>query len=200
MLGKTSSYVAPSESEMQDWASSYASSSINPLLSAIQTRLSKEKAAQDSAKTEVEAAYGGLPEKYANQLSEARTSALESAISRGMGRSGVVDWQTEKLSSPIMQEQAQSEREKASRLTSIANAIASAESTAATQTQSAEEQRAALEAARMGELQQWVEQMKASGNSSMWGNAFNMANLYNQSQSSGSNALAQALAQLLGGD
>lgn len=192
-------FTPPTEAEMQGWAKAYADTSVNPLISAIQAALNKQLTSQETAKADVEAAYAGLPEKYQSQLNEARNYALENAIARGMGRSGVVNWETEKRTTPIMQEQAQAEREKAAKLASIANAIAAAESSAAEQTQSAEAQRAALEAAKMGELQQWAAAMANSSGQNAFNQALSLAGLYNQNQASNTNLLLQLLPLFLGG-
>ena len=192
-------FVAPSESQMRDWASSYASSQVNPLITAIQNNLAQQLAAQETAKSDIEAAYAGLPEKYAAQLEEARRTALESAIARGMGRSGVADWQTAQYSKPILESQRQSEADKAAKLAAIANTIAALNTTAQNSLTAAEQQRGALEAARMGELEQWAAQMAATGGQNNFNNMMQMANLYNNNQANSQNLILQLLPLLMGG-
>ena len=192
-------FDAPSEDKMRDWASSYASSQVNPLITAIQNNLAQQLAAQETAKSDIEAAYAGLPEKYAAQLEEARRTALESAIARGMGRSGVADWQTAQYSKPILESQRQSEADKAAKLAAIANTIAALNTTAQNSLTAAEQQRGALEAARMGELEQWAAQMAATGGQNNFNNMMQMANLYNNNQASSINTILQLLPLFMGG-
>lgn len=198
-FNRQSSFVAPSESEMRGWASGYANTQVDPMIAAIQNSLTRQLAAQDTARSEVEAQYAGLPDYYAGQLKEARGSALESAIARGMGRSGVVDWQTEKYTNPIIQRQSKDEADKAASLARIANTIAALNTTAQDSIASAEGQRGALEAARMGELQQWAAGMEAAGGQNNFSNMMQMANLYNNNQASSQNLILQLLPLLMGG-
>lgn len=193
------SFKAPSESELSNWASTYANAQIDPLITAIQNSLTKQLASQETARSEVEAQYAGLPQKYASMLEEARRSALESAIARGMGRSGVVDWQTAKLSSPIIQQQAKDEADKTAALAKIANNIAALNTTAQDSITSAEAQRGNLAASRMGELQQWVAQMNAASGQNSFNNALSLANLYNNNQASSINTILQLLPLFMGG-
>jgi hypothetical protein len=169
------------------------------LITAIQNNLAQQLAAQETAKSDIEAAYAGLPEKYAAQLEEARRTALESAIARGMGRSGVVDWQTTQYSKPILESQRQSEADKAAKLAAIANTIAALNTTAQNSLTAAEQQRGALEAARMGELEQWAAQMAATGGQNNFNNMMQMANLYNNNQANSQNLILQLLPLLMGG-
>lgn len=192
-------FVAPSESELSNWASAYANAQIDPLITAIQNSLTKQLASQETAKSEVEAQYAGLPQKYDSMLEEARRSALESAIARGMGRSGVVNWQTAKLSSPIIQQQAKDEADKTAALAKIANNIAALNTTAQDSITSAEAQRGNLAASRMGELQQWVAQMNAASGQNSFNNALSLANLYNNNQASSINTILQLLPLFMGG-
>jgi hypothetical protein len=198
-LAPKNDFVAPSDAQMRGWASGYASTQVDPLITAIQNNLAQQLAAQETAKSDIEAAYAGLPEKYAAQLEEARRTALESAIARGMGRSGVVDWQTTQYSKPILESQRQSEADKAAKLAAIANTIAALNTTAQNSLTAAEQQRGALEAARMGELEQWAAQMAATGGQNNFNNMMQMANLYNNNQANSQNLILQLLPLLMGG-
>lgn len=199
MMNNVPTFNAPSRAELEGWARAYADTQTNPLISAIQARLIKERAAQENARGEVEAAYGGLPAQYQARLDEAREYALENAIARGMGRTGVVNWETEKRTTPILQEQAQADREKASKLAAIANAIAAAEASAAESVQAAEANRAALEASKLADLQQWSAGMQANQGLNSFNQILSMADMYNSSQNNTSTLLMQLLPLLMGG-
>lgn len=198
MTGKNE-FEAPDEATMKGWAKAYANTTVNPMVAAINASLNKQLSAQENARGEVEAAYAGLPAQFQSRLDEARDYSLRDAISRGAGRTGVVNWETEKRTTPIMQEQAQADREKSAKIAAIANAIALAQSTSADSIRAAEEQRAALEAARMGELQQWVAGMKSDAGKSYFSNAVSLADLANRRDNNSSDMIMQLLPLLMGG-
>lgn len=195
----TSTFTPPSEDELKGWASTYANTQIDPTIAAIQNSLTRQLAAQDTAKSDVEAAYAGLPAQYANQLEEARNAALESAIARGMGRSGVVDWQTAQYSKPILESQRQTDADKAAKLAAIANTIAALNTTAQDSIAAAEGQRGSLEAARMGDLQQWVAGMQAAGSQDSFNNALQLAGMINSNHNTGQDLLLQLIPLFMGG-
>ena len=74
----------------------------------------------------INAAYAGIPAQTDRMLADARNYALESAIARGGGRSGVVNWETEKRTTPIMQQAQQYEAEKAAKLAGVTDWLANA--------------------------------------------------------------------------
>ena len=108
-------------------------------------------------------------------------------------------WQTAKLSSPIIQQQAKDEADKTAALAKIANNIAALNTTAQDSITSAEAQRGNLAASRMGELQQWVAQMNAASGQNSFNNALSLANLYNNNQASSINTILQLLPLFMGG-
>lgn len=199
LMAQPSAYKAPSESEMLTQAQQYADLQISPLLSAIQSNLDKERANQASARSSVEAAYAGVPARTQAMLEEARNKATESAIARGMGRSGVVDWQTTKLSAPVMQQATEAEQEKAAKLAEIANTLAAAESGAMKQQQEATSRRGTLESAKLSDLRQQSQQMELQEQQAKWGQALNLANMAQQSSQAQQNLLMQLLPILMYG-
>ena len=199
LINQSSTYKAPTESELLSQAQQYAQLQVDPVLSAIQSRLANTQTNYGNEKAATEAAYAGVPARTQSLLDEARRSALESAISRGMGRSGVVDWQTEKLSTPIMQQATQSEQEKAAKLAAIANTLATSQSEAGRQQQEAESRRGTLESSRLADLRQMAQQLAAQGQESKWNQGYQLANLANSAnQAEYSNALREALLRMGG--
>jgi hypothetical protein len=192
-------YEAPDENTIEGWAQSYADAQTDPYITAIQNALTNSLGSQETARTEVAAKYAGLDEKYAAQLEEARNAALESSIARGMGRSGVVDYQTQKYSNPILTSQREDDAAEAASLASIANTIAGLNTNAQNSLTAAEKQRGTLKSSRMGDLQQWVEGMKSSAGQNKFNNALSLADLQNNSAASSNSLLLQLLPLFMGG-
>lgn len=147
-------YTSMSDSKMRSLAREYADLQVNPLLAAISSELSTSRAAKEGSLDEIAAAYANLDEDTQAGLDEARGAALSSAVSRGMGRSGVVDWQTEKRTTPILLAKEQALGEKAAKEAAIAREIAALEENASTRRAAAEEQRGQLTATQLANLQQ----------------------------------------------
>ena len=113
--------AATDQTALLELAQKKADLQTSPLLSALASQRSKAGADYSNLQGEINAAYAGVPEQTQAALDEARRYAQENAIARGMGRSGVVDWTTAKLSAPLLQQQTQAEREKAAKLSGAAN-------------------------------------------------------------------------------
>jgi len=199
IISQPSAYKAPSESELLTQAQQYADLQVSPLLSAIQSRLGNAQTSYANEKGAIEAAYAGVPARTQSLLDEARRNAMESAIARGMGRSGVVDWQTEKLSTPIMQQAAQSEQEKAARLAAIANTLATTQTEADRQRQEAESRRGTLQGSRLADLRNLAQQMALSADAAKWGQGMNIANLATSSNNAQLQGILSLLPMFLGG-
>lgn len=199
LLSQPSSYKAPSESELLSQARQYATLQVDPLLSAIQSSLAKTQSDYESQRQAIEAAYSGVPARTQSLLEEARQAALASAVARGMGRSGVPDWLTAKLSTPIMQQATESDQEKAAKLAAAANALATAQSEAGRQRQATEERRGTLESARLAELRQQALQHALSQQSTTWGQALGLANLAQGSNTAQQQLINQLIPLLLYG-
>lgn len=146
-------------------AQQYASLQVNPVLNDIVSRLNSAKTTANNRKGETEAAYSGVAQQTQARLAEARKAALESAISRNMGRSGVVETLTGQFTTPIMLEEQRLGQEKAAKLASIANEYANTEDEIGRLRTQAESQRGLLESTKSGELQreqQRISQEKTS--------------------------------------
>lgn len=199
LMSQPSAYQTPSESGLSQQAQQYAQLQIDPVLSALQSRLANEQTNYGNAKSEVEAAYAGIPAKTQSLLDEARRSALESSIARGMGRSGVVDWQTEKLSSPIMQQATQAETEKAAKLAALANTLTASQSEVERQRQEALTRQGTLQSNRLADLRQQAVQNTIQEQAAKWGQGFNLAQLAQSANMSQQQLMAQLIPLLLNG-
>ena len=154
LLSQAPSYTPKSQEELQEIAENYASLNITPQLEALQRAIEQAVATASSQTEAINAAYAGVPAQTQSMLDEARRYAQESAIARGAGQSGVVNWETEKRTTPIMQQAQQAEQEKAAKLAAVANWLANVQS-------QGEEQKKQL-AARQGDLTQQYLQLLSS--------------------------------------
>ncbi|MGI5872742.1 MAG: hypothetical protein ACOX8T_11985, partial [Bacillota bacterium] len=168
------------EEEMLQQAKQHAALQIDPQLQALQRSLEEAAQYAESQKGAVEAAYSGIPAQIDRMLEGAREYGTEDAIARGVGRSGVVDYNIEQMSKPIMEQGAQLEAEKAAKLTSIADALALAQRQASLQQQQLEEQRGLIESERLGDLRQLGHAMQAEDWERAWNAAQNLASMNNQ--------------------
>jgi hypothetical protein len=154
ILSQAPSYTPKSQEELQEIAENYASLNITPQLEALQRSIEQAVATANSQTEAINAAYAGVPAQTQSMLDEARRYAQESAIARGAGQSGVVSWETEKRTTPIMQQAQQAEQEKAAKLAAVANWLANVQS-------QGEEQKKQL-SARQGDLTQQYLQLLSS--------------------------------------
>lgn len=138
-------YTPPSEEELLRQAQRYAELQINPQLEALERAWQLLQQQTEAQKKYIEATYAGLEENVQNRLQELARQALENAIARGGGRSGVVEWLMQQYQKPVVEEYAKAQAEKAATLSDLANRLALAQ-------QQYEEQRQQL-AQRLGELQ-----------------------------------------------
>jgi len=120
------SYKPMSKSEARSTATNWANLQIDPQIQALQRAIENAQTTANSQTSAINAAYAGIPEQTDRMLGDARNYALESAIARGGGRSGVVNWETEKRTTPIMQQAQQYEAEKAAKLTGVSDWLANA--------------------------------------------------------------------------
>lgn len=177
LMAQPSAYNMPSEDELLRQAGQYADLEINPYLSALDTRWGQEEAGAQTARGDIEAAYAGLGERTKQMLDEARRAALESAISRGAGRSGVVDWRTAQVEKPIYAQQQQQEAEKAARLASIANMLAASQSDIGRQRGAYEQRRGMLQSNQLAALRQQAQQQALAEQARKWSQGMGLAGM-----------------------
>ena len=120
------SYKPLSEEEARSIAQNWANLQIDPQIQALQRAIENARTTANTQTAAINAAYAGIPAQADRMLADARNYALESAIARGGGRSGVVNWETEKRTTPIMQQAQQYEAEKAAKLAGVTDWLANA--------------------------------------------------------------------------
>jgi hypothetical protein len=135
-----SAYQMPSPADLQGQAQTYAATQVDPILTAIQNQLTQEQQAYNSAVGQQQAAYSQVGAQTQAGLKQAQQDAMQSAIARGMGQSGVVDWETQKLSQPLLLGEQQSQQPLAAALAGLSNTWAGQQATAANQTTAAQTQ------------------------------------------------------------
>jgi len=193
LLAHAPSYQQPSQEELLQQARTWANLQVDPAVQAISQTLAQVKQALQTQQAQAEAAYAGLDQATQRYMADAAQKALESAIARGGGRSGQVEWYTSKLQQPISEQYAQAQAQKAATLSDIANRMALAEQQAAEQQKNLEQRRGELEANRLAELQE-LAHATAVGD---WERAFqaaqNLASMATQAQQWGLSYAASLL-------
>ncbi|HHX27926.1 MAG TPA: hypothetical protein GX716_02830 [Firmicutes bacterium] len=124
-------YAPRPEDELLALARQQAQLVYDPQRLALQQQIEELERQAGSRKQEIEAAYAGAEESTQRMLQEARRQATESAIARGGGRSGQVDYFTGKLQEPIMTGFQQQQAQRAASLADIESALATGQSHAA---------------------------------------------------------------------
>ncbi len=155
-------YTPKTDTEMLSEAENYANLQINPQVTALQTALQNAIASAGNQKTSIEANYSTVSQTADRLLDKARSAGTESAIARGGGRSGAVEYEVGKLSQPIMEQVTQAENEKAAALTNIDNALGTIQSNYDTSLQSLEAQRGTLVAQQLAAIKD-LEYAKQTG-------------------------------------
>ena len=160
-----SSYIPKTEEELLAEATQYANLEIDPQASALQKSLKAALLANENQRKDVDAAYATVGATANRLLDDAAKRATESAIARGGGRSGAVEHEREKLSSPIMEKVAQAEAQKSTDLSKIAANIANAQQTVADTQVELESRKGELVAQKLASLKEY-EQAKQIGDES----------------------------------
>lgn len=149
-------------------AQEYADLLIDPQVSALQRSLEQGKQAYEAQREAVEAAYTGVPESLSRLMEKARENAIRTAIARGGGRTGAVEWLTKEQQEPIIESATRLEAEKAAKLTDIAEKLALLETQGSTYLSELEEQRGRLAEQQAKALQE-LDYANATGD---WQRAF----------------------------
>jgi hypothetical protein len=119
----SSSVLSRTPEQMQAQAQRLAGLQVNPQRGQLQRSLEEAIANAEAQKRSIQAAYEGVPTELELAAEEARRKALESAIARGVGRSGVVDYQAAKIGAEQQRQLAQVEAEKAAKLAALADQL-----------------------------------------------------------------------------
>lgn len=108
-----------SREEMMTQAQNLANLQIDPLISALTRGKDDYLLGYDQSVRNIEAAYAGVPAETDRLLTQAREAGTESAIARGGGRSGAVEYGVAKLQEPVMLKATQLAGEKAAKLANL---------------------------------------------------------------------------------
>lgn len=109
--------------QKQQQAQQYAGLQVDPQMQALQQSLEQRQQQAEAQKGRISAAYAGVPQQLMQAEQQWGQKDLDSAIARGAGRSGVVDWQTQQRQQHFGQQLAQSEAQKAAEITAVANQL-----------------------------------------------------------------------------
>ena len=154
LLAQSPSYSTLSDDEIQKQAANLASLQIDPQLMAMKQSLEDAQLSARTQEGKVNSAYAGWENQMQRLLGEAGDQATESAISRGGGRSGAVEWLTDKLQTPVIEQGAIEQAERTSTLTAIADALAQTQSQYGDSVEALEASRGQLTAAQVASLSQ----------------------------------------------
>ena len=193
VLANAPRYEMPSESELRNQAGDWADLQVNPLLQAIDRSLVDARASADKQRGEIQANYAGFEDTLNRMLSEAGGMATESAIARGGGRSGAVEWLTDKMQTPIMEQATTEQAKKTAALTALADAVALAEQQAGDKREQLEDRRGTLTANRLAELTNQAQAMSAADWQRAMGATGNLMNMATQAGQFGQNFAANLL-------
>lgn len=146
------SYTRLTDREIEDRARNMADLQINPQVTSLQASLQKAIADAANQKRSIEANYSTIGPTAERLLANAQKAGTESAIARGGGRSGAVEYEVGRLREPINESVMQAENRRAAELTNIDNALGTVNTNYSDQMQALEAQRGQLVAAQIAAL------------------------------------------------
>lgn len=121
------SYTTMTKDQINAIASEYANTLIDPQVSALKQAWETAQAQAAAQKEAINAAYSGISDRTQRLLSEAQAKATETAIARGMGRSGAVEWLTEQLQTPVLESANTLEAERVAKLNEVNSFLSQAQ-------------------------------------------------------------------------
>lgn len=119
------------EEDMLASARERAALMIDPQRLALQQQIEELQRQAEASRGRIQADYAGAEESVARMLEEARRQATESAIARGGGRSGQVDYFSRKMQEPIAIGHQQQQAQRMARLGDIESALMTSQRQAA---------------------------------------------------------------------
>jgi hypothetical protein len=146
-------FTPRSTADIRKEATTRADLRINPQLTALKAALDRAISDADSRKRSIEANYANVPATSQRLLEEAHKAGTESAIARGGGRSGAVEYSVEQMKKPIHESVMLAESKKAADLSAIDQALSAIQEQYSTAVQALEAQRGDLIAAEMAALE-----------------------------------------------
>lgn len=171
-----------SDAELAQQAKQWASLQIDPQTQALLRAVEQARQSSETQRQQTEAAYAGFEDYNKRMMGEAAANALESAISRGGGRAGAVEWLTSKLQQPITEKAAGVQAEKAAKLSDIASQLALTEKQSTQQQGELQTRLGQLEVDRLAELRNLQHSQAVGDWQTMMTSAQNLANLATQAQ------------------
>ena len=147
--------TATSWDEIVRRAQEQANLVFDPQVSALARALEQQRQATETQRSVIDASHAAGVGRTARLLENARVQALESAIARGGGRSGAVEWLADRLQTPVLERQQQQEAERIAQITGLAERLAMFENQAAAQQQELEAQRGQTAAQKAQALQEF---------------------------------------------
>lgn len=151
-IGGQPSYTPRTDEELLALARQMAGLAVGPQRLAIQQQIEELQRQADMSRQRIEASYAGAEDALARALAIARQQATESAIARGGGRSGLVDYTTTKLQEPLMINYQQQQAQRAAALADIESALGLGQSQAAERLRQLAEQEGALTTQQLAAL------------------------------------------------
>lgn len=155
-------YSPRDSSELQGEASQYANLLVDPQVSNITRQLAQLQSQAEGQRGSINATYSGLSDRATWLLQQAEEAAQHSAISRGGGRSGAVEWETQKYKTPVNTWVLEQESQKAANLLALENALSLSQTQGQDKIQELEKMRGEYTAQRLAALQE-LESAKAAG-------------------------------------
>lgn len=161
-------YKPMSTAEQRRLAQEYASMYIDPQIAAVQRSL--EQAIADAAAQEerIRAAYAGTEQMLGRREEQQAARDLESAISRGAGRSGVVDWLARERGEYFAGLLSEAEAKRAAELSAVVNQLALKQRQAPEQITALEAQRGALASQELNRLRELEYQRQREHDLDQW--------------------------------
>ncbi len=112
-----------SDEHLRGVADNYAGIQVDPVQAALRRAIEQAQLDADNQAGRIEAAYAGIPAELEKMETRQARADLESAISRGVGQSGAVEWASAHRGEHFASLLAQAEGQKAAELTAIANQL-----------------------------------------------------------------------------
>jgi len=152
LIANHPSYTAPGDTDLQAQAKTWAELQIDPQKQALQKGLESVIQALNDQSASTNAAYSSIDTSAQRLLADQSKLALESAISRGGGSAGAVEWLRNKQQAPILEQQTKSQQEKAAALAGIANQLTLVQKQASDQGSALDTQLGKLQSSRLADL------------------------------------------------
>jgi hypothetical protein len=163
LIATAPTYTTKTPAELEAEANNNANLQINPQATSLQNALRNAILSLDNQANDVNASYATVGQTADRLLGNAQTAGTESAIARGGGRSGAVEYEVGKLKAPIMETVTQAEATKAANLANIAKSKTAAQTAYDEGSTALETQRGSLVAQQLAAIKE-LDYAKQTGN------------------------------------